>query len=60
MQWLQPAVQGTRPAARGVHSATVVGDQLVVFGGSAEFNPGMNQCLKYFNDVHTVPTSKAH
>ena len=58
MQWLQPAVQGAIPEARGVHTATVVGDQLVLFGGSAEFNPGMNQCLKYFNDLHFMSTGR--
>ncbi|XP_064645682.1 RING finger protein B-like isoform X2 [Lineus longissimus] len=31
--WYTPIVNGTKPAPRSGHSATVIGDQLVIFGG---------------------------
>ena len=56
MQWLQPTVQGTVPEGRGVHTVTVVGDQLVMYGGSSDFRD--MQCHKFYNDLHTVHTGE--
>ena len=56
--WLQPSIQGDVPEARGVHTAVVVGDNLVLFGGSGNFNSESMQCNSYYNDVHTIKTGK--
>ena len=51
-QWLQPTVEGTTPEGRGVHTVTVVGDQLIMYGGSSDFKD--MQCHKFYNDLHTI------
>jgi len=50
--WSQPISSGTRPAARSFHSATVVGNYMVIFGGLARDN-------KHFNDIHLFDTTKS-
>jgi hypothetical protein len=45
--WYQPPVTGTLPAPRSGHSATLVDDVLVVFGG-------WDQPNAIFNDVHIL------
>lgn len=57
-EWLQPAVQGDIPSGRGLHSAVVAGNQLVVFGGSANIDPETNQCTDIFSDTYLVKTGK--
>lgn len=57
-QWLQPTVEGDVPEGRGVHTLTVVGDQLVLYGGSSDFRD--MQCHKFYNDVHVMATSKCY
>ncbi|XP_064608900.1 host cell factor 2-like [Liolophura sinensis] len=56
-EWLQPAVQGDIPLGRGLHSAVVAGNQLVVFGGSANIDPETNQCTDIFSDTYLVKTA---
>ncbi|XP_013407938.1 kelch domain-containing protein 1 [Lingula anatina] len=56
MEWMQPTVQGELPSGRGVHTSVVVDDQLVLFGGSSDFNPETMQCQKYHNEVYTTRT----
>ena len=53
---MQPSVLGTVPPARGVHTATVVGDHLVIYGGSSDFDQETMQCQQYYKDCHVVPT----
>ncbi len=57
-QWLQPTVQGATPEGRGVHTVTVVGDQLVMYGGSSDFRD--MQCHKFYNDLHMISTGKSY
>ena len=51
-QWLQPTVSGSVPDGRGVHTVTVVGENLVLFGGSSDFSN--MQCHKFYNDIYTL------
>ena len=55
-EWMQPKVTGAVPASRGVHTCSVVGDYLVLFGGSAKFDPESRQCEEYFSDTHYIHT----
>ncbi|KAH3781796.1 kelch domain-containing protein 1-like isoform X2 [Dreissena polymorpha] len=55
-QWLQPGVGGDVPAARGQHSVAVVRDNLVVFGGSSDYDPQTMSCQKLFSDTYTILT----
>lgn len=53
-QWLQPSVVGDSLPARGVHTATLVSDHLVLFGGSSGFSPEVGACTTFFNDTYMV------
>lgn len=53
-EWLQPSVCGKKPAARGVHTATLVGNQFVLYGGSSDFDEETMQCQEYYGDVHLI------
>lgn len=55
-QWLQPELLGSPPGGRGLHTATVVGDRLVVYGGSSQFNRETMQCGVHHNDLYLLPT----
>lgn len=55
-EWMQPVMQGKIPPARGVHTATVVGDQLLLYGGSSDFDEETMQCQQYYNDCFIIPT----
>lgn len=55
-QWFQPKVTGDIPEGRGQHSAAVVGDKLVLFGGSSQFNPEMMGCNKFYGDTYVLST----
>jgi hypothetical protein len=57
-EWLQPTVSGDLPAARGQHSAAVVGDHLVLYGGSSDFSAELMVCQKYFTDTFILNTGK--
>ena len=57
-EWLQPAVEGPIPTARGCHSSVVAGGQLVIFGGTSDFNTETMQCDRFYNDIYTVPTGR--
>ncbi|XP_078605037.1 kelch domain-containing protein 1-like [Branchiostoma floridae x Branchiostoma japonicum] len=57
-EWLQPALHGTKPAPRGMHTATVVADQFVLFGGSSDVDPETMQCQKRYADLFCVPTEE--
>merc|ERR1711976_814647 len=53
-EWLQPALEGDIPPARGSHTATVVGDQLLVFGGSSDFSREIMQCTTFHSTIHAL------
>jgi len=53
-EWLQPSASGSKPAARGVHTATLVGNQFVLYGGSSDFDGETMQCQEYYGDVHLI------
>lgn len=57
-EWLQPSVSGSKPAARGVHTATLVGNQFVLYGGSSDFDEETMQCQEYYGDVHLIDKGK--
>ena len=54
--WVQPKVEGCVPSGRGVHTATVVKDQFVIFGGSAEYSQETLQCSRYYNNIYAINT----
>lgn len=52
---MKPAVvDGEPPTPRGLCTATVVGDQVLVFGGSSDFAPDTMQCLTYFAETYIL------
>lgn len=53
-EWLQPSTSGNKPSGRGVHTATLVGDQFVLYGGSSDFDGKAMQCQEYYGDVHLI------
>lgn len=53
-QWMKPAVDGEPPTPRGLSTATVVGDQVLVFGGSSDFASDTMQCLTYFAETYIL------
>lgn len=53
-EWLQPLSSGDKPSARGVHTATLVGDQFILYGGSSDFYEETMQCQEYYGDVHLI------
>lgn len=53
-EWLQPSTSGSIPPGRGVHTATLVGDQLVLYGGSSDFDGETMQCQEYHGDVYLI------
>ena len=40
-----------KPEPRGFHTAVVVGNSMVVFGGSTDFSPSLNAATRYFGDL---------
>ena len=55
-QWLQPSIEGDLPCGRGLHTATVVGDSLLLYGGSSDFDPETNQCQTFHGDAYSMKT----
>ena len=41
-----------------MHTATLVGDQLVLYGGSLDFDEETMQCQEYCGDVHVIGKGK--
>lgn len=54
-EWMQPAVSGDLPKPRGQHCVAVVGDQLVLYGGSSDFSAEVMACQKFYNDTYVLP-----
>ncbi len=50
MAWSQAYVAGTSPAARSRHTATAVGNKLMVIGGGDD--------SRVYNDVYILDTCK--
>ncbi|XP_048583338.1 rho GTPase-activating protein gacHH isoform X2 [Nematostella vectensis] len=57
-EWLQPSVSGALPAPRGVHTMSALCGNLVVFGGSSEFDESTMQCQQYHNDTFLLSADK--
>lgn len=57
-QWLQPTVEGDLLTPRGVHTAAVVKNRLVVFGGSRDFDAETMQCETYLGDTYALDVGK--
>ncbi|XP_077989596.1 kelch domain-containing protein 1-like [Glandiceps talaboti] len=55
-EWLQPTIKGSVPPSCGVHTATVVGQHFVIFGGSSDFDSATMQCREYYKDVYMCKT----
>jgi hypothetical protein len=52
MAWSQAYVAGTSPAARSRHTATAIGNKLVVIGGGDD--------ARVYNDVYILDTGKIY
>nr|KAG5708616.1 hypothetical protein BaRGS_033037 [Batillaria attramentaria] len=57
-EWLKPQLKGAAIAARGQHTAVVVGQQLVVFGGTGQFSPETMQCQEFYTDTFRINTEE--
>ncbi|KAL8577885.1 hypothetical protein ACOMHN_018690 [Nucella lapillus] len=55
-QWLQPRLDGAALTGRGQHVAVVVGETLVVFGGTGEFCADTMQCRRFFTETLIIST----
>jgi len=56
MQWSHPQTQGDPPSGRAWHSATMVGQQLVIFGGEDRRfrHTGGERVTLRMNDIHLL------
>ena len=41
-----------------MHTATLVGDQFILYGGSSDFDEETMQCQEYYGDVHLIGKGK--
>lgn len=57
-EWLKPQLKGVAMSARGQHSAVVVGQKLVVFGGTGKFSAETMQCQEFYTDTFLVDTEE--
>ena len=57
-EWMQPKVQGDMPESRGQHCVAVVGEQLVLYGGSSHFSPETMMCSKLYGDTFVLQKGK--
>ncbi|XP_060569590.1 kelch domain-containing protein 1-like [Ruditapes philippinarum] len=53
-EWMQPEVLGDTPEARGQHCVAVVGDKLVMYGGTSHFNTETMMCSKLHGDTYVL------
>lgn len=54
-QWLQPEmVQANSPPSMGMHSLCVVGDKIILYGGTSHLDPVTNSCTHYYSDCFGV------
>ncbi|KAK3096994.1 hypothetical protein FSP39_005475, partial [Pinctada imbricata] len=53
-EWLQPKVTGDVPSGRGQHSVAVVGDCLILHGGTSNFNKEIMQCQEFHSDTYYI------
>ena len=51
-------MSGDLPEGRGQHSVGIVGDKLVMYGGSSQFSSEIMMCMKFHGDTFTVPISE--
>jgi len=58
LAWLQPAVVGTAPSARGFHTSTQVGEAIYVFGGSSAFDTELMCVTKFSNELYCLELSE--
>jgi len=56
MMWLSTGVEGFA-GPRGFHAAAVVGKNFYIFGGSADFDPLLQENKKYLNDLRSMDTT---
>jgi len=57
-RWLQPKMDGDAPPPRGSHVLAAVGDSIVMYGGSSDFNRNAGHCTKHLNDTFILQASK--
>ncbi|XP_048738343.1 kelch domain-containing protein 1-like [Ostrea edulis] len=50
--WSQVKQNGAVPEGRSQHSLGVVGDKVIMYGGTTDFSPEINACQKFFTDTH--------
>lgn len=53
-QWMQPEISGDEFKGRGQHSAALVNDKIVIYGGSSDFDAETNQCRKICDDYYYI------
>lgn len=49
---------GTVPEGRSQHSLGLIGNSVIMFGGTADFCPETNACNKFFTDTYIFSTGK--
>ena len=54
-EWLQPTVGGDVPPARAAHTTCVLADQLIMLGGSADFDSETG-CKTLYSDAYSITT----
>jgi len=48
--------EGDTLIGRGAHTVVAADSQVVLYGGSAEFQRNVGHCTRYFNDVYVMKT----
>jgi len=51
--WVQPPLEGA-VQARGFHSAVVVNNSMILFGGSSHYDPIISAATVYYQDLYTM------
>ncbi|XP_061165639.1 kelch domain-containing protein 1-like [Saccostrea echinata] len=54
--WTQVKQNGTVPEGRSQQSLGVIGDKVIMYGGTADFCPEINACQRFFTDTYTFNT----
>jgi len=57
--WQKVKVEGDTLIGRAAHTLVAVDSHVVLYGGSADFQPNVGHCTRYFNDVYIMKTGRS-
>ena len=54
--WQKVKVEGDALIGRAAHTLVAADNRIVLYGGSADFQPRVGHCTRYFSDVYVMKT----